>query len=185
MKTPRIIFAAFFLAAAVAAQQSPPQLPETASIRNYLRVNETICTGGQPTAEEMVRLKASGVRAILNLRRTSEYDHAAEEQKAKELGLRYVNIPVNTAEPAPQQVEEFLKALRDPALRPAFLHCGTANRVGAFWMIYRVLEDKWSVDDAEAEARKIGMRDGPARDFALKYIEGKRKPQPPAPPTCC
>ncbi|HEX9760700.1 MAG TPA: protein tyrosine phosphatase family protein [Candidatus Acidoferrales bacterium] len=187
MKRRAMFLAALFAATALVAQQSAaPQLPETTSVRNYLRVNETICTGGQPTTEELAMLKAGGVRSILNLRRPSEYNHAEEEKKAKELGLRYFNIPVSSADPKPEQVDEFLKVMRDPAVRPAFIHCGSANRVGAFWMIYRVVEDGAPAAEAEAEARKIGLRDGPARDFALKYIADRaaNKKKASGPPCC-
>jgi uncharacterized protein (TIGR01244 family) len=145
---------------------------DTPGIRNFLRVNETFCTGGQPTLEHLEKLKTDGVRAIINLRQPSEHDAAAEAEKAKQLGLRYVNIPVLGSEPKDAQVEEFLKATDDPQNRPAFIHCGSANRVGAFWMIRRVLRDKWSQPEAEAEALKIGMQKGAApHAFALRYLE--------------
>jgi len=145
---------------------------QDSGIRNFLRVNETFCTGGQPTMESLEKLKADGVRAIINLRVPSEHDAAAEEAKAKSLGLRYVNIPVLGTDPKDAQVDDFLKATDDAQNRPAFIHCGSANRVGAFWMIRRVLRDKWSVADAEAEALKIGMqKNGPVHTFAVKYIE--------------
>ena len=158
------------LAASVAAAA------QDAAIRNFLRVNETFCTGGQPTAEQLEKLKADGVRAIINLRQPSEHDAAAEEARAKDLGLRYVNLPVLGSDPKDSQVEEFLRITDDPQNRPAFIHCGSANRVGAFWMIRRVLRDKWSVQDAQAEALKIGMQQGGSvHAFALRYIEQAKK----------
>ncbi|HEU0251989.1 MAG TPA: hypothetical protein VFR12_03080, partial [Pyrinomonadaceae bacterium] len=67
---------------------------DTSSIRNFLRVNKDFCTGGQPRLEHLQALKADGVKAIINLRQPSEHRAAEEEAKAKELGLRYFNIPV-------------------------------------------------------------------------------------------
>ena len=55
------------------------------------------------------------------------------------------------------------------------MHCTTANRVGAFWMIYRVLKDGWKVEDAEEEAKKVGMHSPGLRDFALEYIRKHQK----------
>ncbi len=156
------------LLAAVAAPQQP--VKDTSSIKNFLRVNEQICTGGQPTMAELEKLKQEGVRAIINLRRPSEYNAEEEAAKARELGLRYINIPVDSSDPKDAQVDEFLKVTDDPANRPAFIHCHSANRVGAFWMIRRVLRDGWSVEKAEDEAKKIGMRNPNPREFALDYI---------------
>src|SRR5215213_526326 len=141
-------------------------------IRNFLRVNKDFCTGGQPKLEHLEKLKAEGVKSIINLRQPSEHRAAEEEAKAKELGLRYFNIPVAYGNPNEEQVAEFLKITDDPENRPAFIHCTAAIRVGAFWMIRRVLRDGWKVEDAEAEAVKVGLRESPHWvEFARKYIE--------------
>ena len=145
-------------------------------IRNFLRVNEQFCTGGQPRLEHLQKLKAEGVKAIINLRRPTEHRADEEEAKAKELGLRYSNIPVLASEPKDEQADEFLKITDDPANRPAFIHCTAAIRVGAFWMIRRVLRDGWKIEDAEAEAQKVGLRDNPhLNEFAKQYIAKHQK----------
>jgi outer membrane protein assembly factor BamB/protein tyrosine phosphatase (PTP) superfamily phosphohydrolase (DUF442 family) len=144
-------------------------------IRNFLRVNKDFCTGGQPKLEHLEKLKADGVKAVINLRQPSEHRAAEEEAKAKELGLRYFNIPVAYGNPNEEQVAEFLKITDDPENRPAFIHCTAAIRVGAFWMIRRVLRDGWKIEDAEAEAVKVGLRESPHwLEFARKYIETHR-----------
>src|SRR5262244_1955330 len=125
--------ALFLAVSATAAPQEAAR--DASSIKNFLRVDEQICTGGQPTMAELEKLKQEGVRAIINLRRPSEYNAEEEAAKARELGLRYVNIPVDSSEPKDALVDEFLKGTDDQLNRPAFIHCGSANRVGAFWMI--------------------------------------------------
>src|SRR5688572_30393876 len=114
---------------------------DTSSIRNFVRVNEQFCTGGQPRLEHLAKLKSEGVKAIINLRRPTEHRADEEEAKAKELGLRYFNIPVVYGDPKEEQATEFLKITDDPENRPAFIHCTAAIRVGAFWLIRRVLRD--------------------------------------------
>ncbi|MFY9622430.1 MAG: protein tyrosine phosphatase family protein [Pyrinomonadaceae bacterium] len=154
----------------VAQQETPP-------IRNFVRVNKEFCTGGQPRLEHLQQLKDEGVKSIINLRPASEHRAAEEESKAKELGLRYFNIPVVFADPKDEQVAEFLKITDDAANRPAFIHCTSAIRVGAFWMIRRVLRDGWTVDAAEEEAKKIGLKESPhLNEFARRYIERNKKP---------
>ena len=101
-------------------------------IRNFLRVNKDFCTGGQPKLEHLEKLKADGVKSIINLRQPSEHRAAEEEARAKELGLKYFNIPVAYGNPNEEQVAEFLKITDDPENRPAFIHCTAAIRVGAF-----------------------------------------------------
>ena len=168
------LFALMAVGYSVIAERSDQgQLPP---IRNFLRVNEEFCTGGQPRLEHLEKLKAEGTKSIINLRTPGEHRAAEEEAKAKELGLRYFNIPVVYTEPKDEQVEEFLKITDDPANRPAFIHCTAAIRVGAFWMIRRVVRDGWTIEKAQEEAEKVGLRNAPHLDeFVNKYIESHRK----------
>jgi uncharacterized protein (TIGR01244 family) len=154
-------------------QASQPAAP---AIRNFLRVNDQFCTGGQPTLEALADLKAGGIKAIINLRPPAEHRAAEEEAKAKELGLRYFNIPVVYTDPKDAQVDEFLKLTDDPANRPAFIHCTAAIRAGAFWLIRRVMRDGFTFDQAEEEAKKVGLKDAPHLvTFARQYIDTHKK----------
>ena len=145
------------------------------SIKNFLRVNKEFCTGGQPSLQHLEKLKADGVKAIINLRQPTEYAAADEAAKAKALGLRYFNIPVSPNDPKDEQATEFLKVTDDPENRPAFIHCRSGARVAAFWMIRRVLRDGWKIADAEKEAAMVGLGDHPVlSEFAHKYIESHR-----------
>jgi uncharacterized protein (TIGR01244 family) len=153
-----------------AGQDQPP------GIRNFLRVNDQFCTGGQPRLEQLEQLKASGVKAILNLRTPGE--HRADEEKAaaEKLGLKYFNIPVVYADPKEEQATEFLKLTDDPANRPMFIHCTAAIRVGAFWMIRRALRDGYSIEAAEEDATKVGLHQAPHLvEFAKAYIAKYKK----------
>ena len=164
-----VIIVMIVVGSAVRTQQEAPP------IRNFVRVNENFCTGAQPKLEHLEMLKKDGVKAIINLRQPSEHRAEEEEAKAKELGLRYFNIPVAFGDPKDEQATEFLKVTDDPANRPAFIHCAAGIRAGAMWMIRRVLRDGWTIEAAEKEAEKIGLRDSPhLNEFARRYIEKHR-----------
>jgi uncharacterized protein (TIGR01244 family) len=153
-----------------AAQPAPPD------IRAFLQVTPQFCTGGQPRMEHFARLKQDGVKAVLNLRQPSEHRADEEKQTVEAAGLKYFNIPVNYQQPSVAQVDEFLKITDDPANRPMFIHCTAAIRVGAFWMIRRVLRDGMDIEAALADARRVGLRDAPhLEDFARSYIAAHRK----------
>lgn len=141
-------------------------------------MNEQVCTGAQPTREQLASLRADGVRGVINLREPEEHNIEEEAAQAKDLGLLYVSIPVKTAAPKDEQAEAFLKATRDANIFPLFIHCGSGNRVGAFWMIRLVLVDGWTPERAEEEAKQIGMRSPNLRDFALDYIHRHAKKGP-------
>jgi uncharacterized protein (TIGR01244 family) len=154
---------------ATSGQELPP-------IRNFLQVNQEFCTGGQPRMEHFAKLKADGVKAVLNLRTPGE--HRADEEKAavEQAGLKYFNIPVVYTAPTDAQVDEFLRLTDDPANRPMFIHCTAAIRVGAFWMIRRAVRDGLSADAALEDARKVGLANAPhLEEFARKYIAAHQR----------
>ena len=161
------------LAATVTAQTPVASTPseDFSNITNFLRVEGQFCTGGQPSMENLQKMKAQGVRSVLNLRLASEYNFEEEAGTAKKLDLRYFHIPVDKNNLNDEQVQKFLAVTGDPQNRPMFIHCTSANRVGTFWMIRRALVDNWKLEDAEAEARKIGMHDQGLRNWALDYIK--------------
>lgn len=165
-------------AALVAAGTSLGAAPASTDIDKFFRVDAKVCTGGQPTREQIATLKTEGVRGIINLREPQEHDVAEEARLAKDLGLRYVNIPVDPAAPKNEQVAAFLEATDDPDVFPVFIHCGSGNRVGAFWMIRRVLVDGWTEEKAEAEAKQIGLKSPALISFSHDYIQrhGKKAP---------
>jgi protein tyrosine phosphatase (PTP) superfamily phosphohydrolase (DUF442 family) len=152
-------------------RQDPP-------IRNFLRINDQFCTGGQPKLEHLAALKESGVKAIINLRTPGEHRAEEEAAEAKRLGLKYYNIPVVYSSPTEAQADEFLKITDDEANRPAFIHCTAAIRVGAFWMIRRVLRDGWAIERARAEAEKVGLHHAPhLEEFVRNYIAKRQGPK--------
>ena len=144
--------------------------PSVAEIDKFNTVSDRVATGGQPTVPQIASLAREGFRTILSLREPSEYDAAAEEAAAKEQKLTYVNIPVKTTDPRPEQVDAFLRTMANSRTYPVFIHCASGNRVAAFWMIRRVLVEKWDVEDAEREAKLVGLKSPAMREFALDYI---------------
>jgi uncharacterized protein (TIGR01244 family) len=151
-------------------------LGQDVTAKNFLRLNEEFCTAGQPSKEDLLKLKESGLRSILNLRRPEENptEQAEEERLAEELGFKYFTIPVKVADLRPEQADRFLEIVKDEGNRPMLIHCMGANRVGGFWLIHRVLNDGWEFDKAEQEARKIGMTSPELVAFARSYIEQKK-----------
>ena len=157
--------------------EKTPAMSELTGISHFLKVTDQVWTGGQPWQEHFPKLKDAGVKVIINLRPRDEFDAASEEAKVKELGMAYFNIPVSFNEPDELDGDDFLK-LTDEQLKngPVFIHCAVGSRVGAFWLIRRVVRDGWDFDKALEEANKIGMRSqGRLFDFTKEYIDKKKK----------
>ena len=145
---------------------------ELAGVRNYSKVDATVGCAGATDPSAMKALKGEGYVSVVNLRMPTEQgaDIEAGRAAAESAGLKYFHFPFNTATPDASVVTRFLATVADKSNQPVFIHCGSANRVGGMWMIKRVLQDKWPVDQARTEAEAIGLREPAMIAFVTDYI---------------
>lgn len=123
---------------------------------NYDRIRPTIATAGLLKDGAVSDLKPLGFVAVLDLRGPKE-GTASEKSAVESAGLRYFNIPVTERAPTGAQVEAFTRIVEDPANHPIVVHCHTASRVGAMWVLYQVRKGV-PVAIAVEEGRTIGLQ---------------------------
>jgi len=148
---------------------------EHPGIRNFSRVDATVACGGATSPEAVRALKTEGFVSIVNLRTADEPEANVdgEASAAAEAGIRYFHLPFKSTAPDPAVVERFLSVVSEPKNQPVFIHCASANRVSALWLIKRVRLDRWTVGKALEEAQAIGLTSEPLRKFALDYLARK------------
>ena len=142
-----------------------------------LCLDDDFASSAQPTDQAYTKAAASGFRSVLSLRPGNEVDLVRERALVEKSKMRYFNIPVISSAPRPEQADEFIRLLKDKSNHPMLINCASANRVGAFMMIYRVLEQGWPEDKALAEAVKIGTSSANLKKFAHDYIEQHKAKQ--------
>lgn len=157
-----------------------PQAPVKSSLpgaTNVTRVDAVLMCGAATTDEAFPALKKEGFVSVINLRQADERGVDIERSRtaAGATGLKYIHIPVRGAAPEPASVDAFLAAVQDPANQPMYIHCGSAGRVAAMWMIKRVLVDGWETSRALDEAAAIGLKGGALQQFALDYVAARKK----------
>ena len=131
---------------------------------NYDRIRPTIATAGLLKDGAVADLKPLGFVTVLDLRGPKE-GTASENAAVESAGLRYFNIPVTEQAPTDAQVEAFTHIVEDPANHPILIHCHTAGRVGAMWVLYQVRKGA-PVAIALDEGRTIGLK--PKREKAVR-----------------
>jgi len=172
----RFLSSLLFLSLAVPAFAQVTK-QERAGIVNFSKVDAVVACGGATDTSALEGLKADGFKTIINLRTAAEQGANLEQNaaRAKELGLRYVSIPFSAQQPDPKAVDVFLGEIANKSNQPVYVHCGSASRVGSFWLVKRVLQDGWTVEKATEEAKAIGLRGEPLEKFALDYIAAHKK----------
>ena len=145
-------------------------------IRNFTVVDAVVGCAGATESRAFPALKARGYKAVVNLRLDTEVGAAINESRAMATaaGLKFIHLPLNANSPDESVVDEFIKAVSDPANQPVFINCGSANRAAALWLTKRMLVDKWEEAAALEEAKYIGLWNESLQKFALAYV-AKRK----------
>ena len=129
----------------------------------FVSVGDDMFIGGQPTEKAIRDLRAKGVTTIVNLRMPEEmarvgFDEAA---LAKELGIKYVHIPMRgTPENpyGPKQLDAFTAAMA-AADGMVLLHCTVAWRASHLWAAYLIRERNVPAATAVAQTRSINLMD--------------------------
>ena len=141
-------------------------------VPNYTRVDATVACAGATGPEAMPELRERGFNTVINFRTAGERNARVEASReaAEAEGLNYVHLPFR--QPTTELVDQFLDTVAEPDNQPVYIHCGSANRVGFMWLIKRVKQDGYSIEDATVEAEAIGLRSDALRAFALDYLGG-------------
>jgi len=158
------------LTATTVSAQTPVTKASVPGIVNFSKVETTVACAGATTPAALVEVKKMGYNSVINLRMASEAGAQIEEEAAaaKAAGINYVHLPFNAQAPDPALVDNFLKAVTDKANTPAFIHCASANRAAALWMVKRIAVDKWDVAKAQTEAEGLGLTNPTLKAFAIE-----------------
>lgn len=145
-------------------------------IVNFARVESTVACAGATSPAALAEVKRQGFASVLNLRMASEQgaDVEGAAAAARALGLTYIHLPMNSASPDPGLVDGFLKVVTDKKNQPVFIHCASANRAAALWMIKRLVVDKWDADKAGTEAAALGLTSPALKTFAQEQAAQRK-----------
>jgi uncharacterized protein (TIGR01244 family) len=175
------VLAAITLAGALAAAPATTEIEklDAPGIKNFSRMDGTATFAGSPVGfggatqpAAMPWLSSEGFKTVINLRLATEegVDVDGSRTAAEAAGLGYIHLPFDSKNPDPDVVDGILTAFGDKENRPVYIHCGSATRVAALWMIGRVLEDGQGMDAAGKEAEAIAGKPESALAFATAFI---------------
>jgi uncharacterized protein (TIGR01244 family) len=111
-------------------------MADPATIYHWHRLDDRITTSGQPSAAELAAIAALGVRRVVNLGlHTHPRALPDEAGVVGALGMTYVHIPVDFANPTEDDFAAFCAAVTGED--KLHVHCIANYRVSAFFYRYR------------------------------------------------
>ena len=145
-------------------------------IANFGYIGKTVACAGATAPAALAEVKKLGYAAVINLRVASEpgAEIDASATAAQAAGLRFIHLPFNASAPDPMLVDRFIAAITDTRNQPAFIHCASANRAAALWMVKRMVVDKWEADRAATEATALGLTSAALKTFAIEQAQARR-----------
>jgi protein tyrosine phosphatase (PTP) superfamily phosphohydrolase (DUF442 family) len=119
-------------------------------IYNYLKVNDQIITGGQPTEEQIRAAAAEGYTTVINLATFDpHYSLKDEASLVKSLGMRYYPIPVDWESPKESDFEAFEQTMKQIPVEKTLIHCAANFRATAFYGLYGLKNLGWTAAQME------------------------------------
>ena len=142
------------------------------------RVSDSLTIAGQLTPGEIKAARGQGFKSVLNLRAAGEKGLPPDEARQVEgAGLKYANVAVVKDELSDElaaRVIEEMGALPKPVL----VHCATGARAGMFVLLYAVVREGMTADEASRRAEAEGFTftlDPKLKGFFTRYIETHRR----------
>lgn len=150
--------------------------PEGRFQARFVSIGDDLFIGGQPTEAALRDLHTRGVTTVVNLRMPEEMARVGFDEEAllKELGVRYVHIPMRGSPDhpyGPKELDAFAAALAS-ANGKVLLHCTVAWRASHLWGAFLIRERHVPAADAIAHARRINLQDDRPMTAAQHPLEG-------------
>lgn len=151
-----------------------PTIDPLASIHNFIAVNESLATAGQPTEQQLQAVRDAGYEVVINLGLLDPgYCLPDEAGLVKHLGMSYHHVPVRFQAPQAEDFFAFVRAMEAAQGRRTFVHCAANIRVSAFVSLYGLKVLGWSEERSERWACLLWQPDPVWRAF----LETMRRPQ--------
>jgi len=145
---------------------------ELADIPAYVEYSPVFSSSGQPTAEQLKSLKAEGFQRVVYIA-FSDHDNSlpAEDRLVKDLGMDYLQVPVDWNAPGKSDFYLFADAMQRASGKRTLLHCQVNYRASAFAFLYRVLYDDVPVAVAKRDMNRIWKPNDVWRKLIFDILE--------------
>lgn len=151
------------------AEVAPVQPTQCGDVKNMHQIGDLYVAGGV-TPSDYPLLKDLGIKTVLSIRHDKETPGVDAAKLVEAQGMTYVHLPWSGPDELTYMNLAAMRMVLRGAERPILFHCGSANRVSAGWLAYRVMDEGVDVETAVAEAKTFGLRTAAYETITLDYI---------------
>ena len=129
---------------------------ELADIPNYREYSKTFASSGQPNKGQLQDAWVGGFERVIYLAFSDhESSIEGEDRISKELGMEYINIPVNWGSPTPGDFNLFAAVMQSAPDKKTLLHCQVNFRASSFSFLYRVIYEDVPIAQAKSDLNSV------------------------------
>lgn len=132
--------------------------PLSLSLATAHSLQANVLTSAQPSSDDLKQLANAGVKVVIDLRGTQEDRGFNEAELSQQLGLRYIQLPINGASDiTAENAQKLAELLRANDATNVLLHCHSSNRVGAL-LALRAKQQGASNEEALSIGKANGLK---------------------------
>jgi len=126
-------------------------------IYNFLAINDSLSTSGQPTEAQLSALVKDGYEVVINLALHDDprYSLSNETSYVESLGMRYIHIPVKFDSPLKSDLVSFFEVMESYKGKRIHVHCAANMRVSAFLGLYFFIHEGKTKEQAFEPMKQI------------------------------
>jgi protein tyrosine phosphatase (PTP) superfamily phosphohydrolase (DUF442 family) len=126
-------------------------------MKNARRYDDRITPGLVPDRDDLEQLKSLGYKTLIDVRDESERFGGFVERQARDLGLRYVSIPINRDEIRREHLEKFYQEVYETGSDPFYVFSRFGRKPLAFLLLLEAAVEKTPLFKIFQKARKFGL----------------------------
>ena len=105
-------------------------------MRNARKYNDRVTIGGVPDSEDLTQLKELGYKTLIDLREEAEKFGGLVQERANNMGFRYIEIPINRSGIKMEDVNQFYHAVYEKGSAPIYAFSRFGRKPLAFLLLF-------------------------------------------------
>jgi len=129
---------------------------------NHHVIDERLATGGHFVNDGLVALNQQGLQVVIDLR---DNPPAGQKEKLAEMGIKWINVPVEWTNPRNQDFELFSAAMTRHKSEKVLVQCQANYRASVMTYLYRVKVEQVPVATASGDLNAVWEPNDQWRDY--------------------